>query len=60
MTHVSIRDLLNHGGEIVDRANQGERVTVTRSGRAVAELVPVAGLAVPAPCCSPGGGTCRR
>jgi prevent-host-death family protein len=49
MTDVSIRDLRNHGGEIVDRANHGERVTITRSGRPVAELVPVIGPAVPAP-----------
>lgn len=35
---VSIRDLRNHGGEIVDRAGRGEEITITRSGRAVAEL----------------------
>jgi prevent-host-death family protein len=41
MTTVSIRDLRNHGGEVVDRAARGERITITRSGRAVAELRPV-------------------
>lgn len=41
MTEVSIRDLRNHGGEVVDRAARGERITITRSGRAVAELRPV-------------------
>jgi prevent-host-death family protein len=46
MSEVSIRDLRNHGGEIVDRATQGEQVTITRSGRAVAELVPVTGPAL--------------
>ncbi len=38
MARVSIRDLRNHGGEVVDRAARGERITITRSGRAVAEL----------------------
>jgi len=35
---VSIRDLRNHGGEVVDRAASGEQITITRSGREVAEL----------------------
>jgi antitoxin (DNA-binding transcriptional repressor) of toxin-antitoxin stability system len=38
MSDVSIRDLRNHGGEVVDRAARGEQITITRSGRAVAEL----------------------
>ncbi len=38
MTEVSIRDLRNHGGEVVDRASRGERVVITRSGKPVAEL----------------------
>lgn len=38
---MSIRDLRNHGGEIVDRAAGGERIVITRSGRPVAELRPV-------------------
>ena len=41
MTDVSIRDLRNHGGEIVDRAAAGERIVITRSGKPVAELVPL-------------------
>jgi prevent-host-death family protein len=41
MAKVSIRDLRNHGGEVVDRAASGEQITITRSGRAVAELRPV-------------------
>jgi len=46
MTPVSIRDLRNHGGDVVDRVERGETVTVTRAGRPVAELrpVPKAGL----------------
>jgi antitoxin (DNA-binding transcriptional repressor) of toxin-antitoxin stability system len=42
MTDVSIRDLRNHGGDVVDRAAGGEQITITRSGRAVAELRAVA------------------
>jgi antitoxin (DNA-binding transcriptional repressor) of toxin-antitoxin stability system len=38
MAEVSIRELRNHGGDVVDRAAQGEEITITRSGRAVAEL----------------------
>lgn len=38
MAKVSIRDLRNHGGEVVDRAARGEQITITRSGREVAEL----------------------
>jgi prevent-host-death family protein len=35
---VSIRDLRNHGGEIVERATRGESITITRSGKPVARL----------------------
>jgi antitoxin (DNA-binding transcriptional repressor) of toxin-antitoxin stability system len=38
MADVSIRDLRNHGGDVVDRAARGEQIIVTRSGKAVAEL----------------------
>jgi prevent-host-death family protein len=41
MTEVSIRELRNHGGDVVDRAARGERITITRSGRPVAELRPL-------------------
>ncbi|MFI5225713.1 MAG: type II toxin-antitoxin system Phd/YefM family antitoxin [Candidatus Limnocylindrales bacterium] len=40
MTEVTIRELRNRGGEVVDRVAAGERVTVTRDGRPVAELMP--------------------
>ena len=39
---VSIRELRNHGGEVVDRVAAGEHLTVTRAGKPVAELRPVA------------------
>ncbi len=38
---MSIRDLRNNGGEIVDRAAGGERITITRGGKPVAELSPL-------------------
>lgn len=41
MSHVTIRDLRNHGGEVIDRVLAGESLTVTRSGRPVAQLRPL-------------------
>lgn len=41
MGTVSIRDLRNHGGEVVDRVLAGECIVVTRLGAPVAELRPV-------------------
>jgi prevent-host-death family protein len=41
MTEVTIRELRNHGGEVVSRAAQGEQITITRAGKPVAELRPV-------------------
>jgi prevent-host-death family protein len=38
MSSVTIRDLRNHGGEVVDRASRGEKITITRAGAPVAEL----------------------
>lgn len=43
MAEVSIRDLRNHGGDVVERAARGEQITITRAGRAVAELRAVTG-----------------
>jgi prevent-host-death family protein len=42
MASVSIRELRNHGGEVVERVMAGETVTVTRAGTPVAELRPLA------------------
>jgi prevent-host-death family protein len=42
VAEVTVRDLRNHGGEVVDRVSKGERVTVTRAGKPVAELRPLA------------------
>jgi prevent-host-death family protein len=43
MSEVSIRDLRNHGGEVIDRVAAGEEITVTRDGKPVAELRPLGG-----------------
>jgi len=41
MADVSIRDLRNRGGEVVDRAARGELITITKAGKRVAELRPL-------------------
>lgn len=41
MDTVTIRDLRNHGGEVVDRVLKGEVLVITRAGRPVAELKPL-------------------
>jgi prevent-host-death family protein len=41
MDTVTIRELRNHGGDVVDRVEAGGHVTVTRDGRPVAELRPL-------------------
>jgi prevent-host-death family protein len=43
MTEVTIRELRNHGGDVIERVEGGERLTVTRAGRPVAELRPIQG-----------------
>ena len=40
MSEVSVRELRNHGGLVIDRVTRGERVTITRDGKPVAELRP--------------------
>ena len=48
MADVSIRELRNHGGDVVDRAARGEEIIITRAGKAVAELRAVPGMPLPA------------
>jgi prevent-host-death family protein len=48
VSEVSIRDLRNHGGDVVDRVARGEQITITRAGKPVAELRPVTAAALPA------------
>lgn len=40
MERVTVRDLRNRGGEVLDRVARGEVLVVTRDGREVAELRP--------------------
>ncbi len=47
MADVTIRELRNEGGEVVDRAARGEQITITRSGRPVAELRALRGPSLP-------------
>jgi antitoxin (DNA-binding transcriptional repressor) of toxin-antitoxin stability system len=39
MRNVSVRDLRNNGGRVLERVINGELVTVTLDGRPVAELL---------------------
>jgi len=41
MTDVSVRELRNEGGEILDSVMRGATVTITRQGRPIAELRPL-------------------
>ena len=38
---VSVRDLRNHGGAIIDAVSRGGSVVITRDGTAVAEVHPL-------------------
>lgn len=39
---ISVRELRNHGGDVLARVQRGETLTVTSDGTPVAELRPVA------------------
>lgn len=41
MGEASIRDLRNHGAEVIGRVQAGEKVIITRDGDPVAELRPL-------------------
>lgn len=41
MSNVSIRDLRNQGGRVLNQVSRGETLTVTRRGKPVAELRPL-------------------
>ncbi|GAA2570889.1 type II toxin-antitoxin system Phd/YefM family antitoxin [Pseudonocardia hydrocarbonoxydans] len=41
MDEVTIRDLRNHGGDVMSRVERGETVLVTRAGVPVGELRPL-------------------
>jgi prevent-host-death family protein len=40
VSEVSISELHDHPGAVIDRAAAGEHITITRRGRPVVELVP--------------------
>jgi prevent-host-death family protein len=48
MSEVTIRELRNHGGRVLQRVSRGEALTVTRDGDAVAELRPLRRRSLPA------------
>jgi prevent-host-death family protein len=48
MKEVTIRELRNHGAEVVERVTKGEALTVTRDGAPVAELRPLLRRPLPA------------
>ncbi len=48
MDKVSVRELRNNGGRVLQRVADGETLTVTMDGQPIAELRPVAGRAVSA------------
>ncbi|MCA1673473.1 MAG: type II toxin-antitoxin system prevent-host-death family antitoxin [Actinobacteria bacterium] len=41
MDEITIRDLRNRGGEVMERVERGESLTVTRAGVPVGELRPL-------------------
>jgi prevent-host-death family protein len=41
MSDVTIRDLRNRGGRVLDQVVRGETLTVTRDGKPIAELRPL-------------------
>jgi prevent-host-death family protein len=43
MATVSQRELRNDSGRVMDRVESGETITLTRRGRAIAEIVPIRG-----------------
>jgi len=47
MDVVSVRELRNHGGDVLDRVAAGETLTVTRAGQPVAQLRPIARVPIP-------------
>lgn len=48
MAEVTVRELRNHGGDVLQRVVRGEALTVTRDGQAIAELRPLRRRPIPA------------
>ncbi len=47
MTEVTMRELRNHGGDVLERLARGEALTVIRDGQPVAELRPLRRRPIP-------------
>ncbi len=48
MGETTVRELRNKGGDVIERVLAGERITVTRDGKPVAELRPIPRRPLPA------------
>ena len=48
MNEVTVRELRNDGGRVLERVTRGETLTVTRDGRPIAELRPLPRPPLPA------------
>ena len=48
MSEITVRELRNRGGDVLDRVARGEALTVTRDGQAIAELRPLRRRPLPA------------
>jgi prevent-host-death family protein len=48
MREITVRELRNRGGDVLERVARGESMTVTRDGRAIAELRPLRRHPIPA------------
>ena len=48
MSEITVRELRNRGGDVLERVARGEALTVTRDGQAIAELRPLRRRPIPA------------
>jgi prevent-host-death family protein len=48
MSEITVRELRNRGGDVLERVARGEALTVTRDGQAIAELRPLQRRPIPA------------
>jgi prevent-host-death family protein len=48
MKDITVRELRNRGGDVLERVARGEALTVTRAGQAIAELRPLPRRPMPA------------
>ena len=48
MNDITVRELRNRGGDVLERVARGEALTVTRDGQAIAELRPLPRRPIPA------------